>query len=684
VMGTEATNTYMRFSVGFPTTQSYNFTVRCGNGGGDIAQFHLNLDGNALSSVVTVNPLGAWPDATWQSVDAGSFSVTAGTHVVTWYVDDQYVDFSAILITPVTNTGTTLQSAVTMPAIGGTVNATLTTGSASPFVGSWYTVNGAAVQVTLASGSNVTLFNGGAANNAGITSLSGAFTARSTPTTGQESVKPQSGTNPNYVYGLNIPPFAAVIPSVTTNVAAPNAVSDTRSTLTPAALLANGRMNNASFDPTNQGVGQSFVTNRAASGTFTTLYAANRADGVSGAGTKTDPLDWSSAAKISASVGSNENRCYHIAKGTYTWNTPNSCLKNVQYLGAGFDQTVLNNTGFAPFTAPDFYNCDYWAAMDLSANCNNSVTTASTGGMVYRGNHTRAIRCHFYGWGHPVTGGNEWFPFFMSGYPDLTDVWVDNVWDRLLIDKPVDSAASAGTTVCGIGSSRHQGRYDDTNIISHCYMGPGLWYAWNRNGQGYAHGFYAPEVTGCTTDDIETGNYVEPGRYTSRANADASWGIIDENHNVHANTYINNRSPLHFQYSAEGGPSTLREGQLAGTETWADNTCLYQGLAGAAMDTSVRNMWSVDTDDAISLANHINEPCMNVVIIRNNSYVGLNNNRDGGIRTNFATLGITSLTITNNAFTSFGNSPAIQVNRSQQPSITSSGNTLNTNPITIP
>jgi hypothetical protein len=102
------------------------------------------------------------------------------------------------------------------------------------------------------------------------------------------------------------------------------------------------------------------------------------------------------------------------------------------------------------------------------------------------------------------------------------------------------------------------------------------------------------------------------------------------------------------------------------------------------MDTSVRNMWSVDTDDAISLANHINEPCMNVVIIRNNSYVGLNNNRDGGIRTNFATLGITSLTITNNAFTSFGNSPAIQVNRSQQPSITSSGNTLNTNPITIP
>lgn len=586
-IGNVANNTYASYTVNVAATHAFDISFRVANGQASTttaAGFDL-YDGTTL---LTPNPDVAVPGtgggfvaSDWQTVSAGSYTLSAGSHTLVFYVDSQFLDVNEMILTSVAPAAVITLNSIATPAIGATTtSATLASGSAVPLAGNWYKVSNATVQVTAASGTSVTLFNGGAASNAGITTLVGAMTATTAPTSGQYAVTGTTGNHELHAYGLAIPPLDSLISGVYTTGATVNGVTWTFNTPEPASVSSNPSQ------PTNANP---------------QVWVAVRADSTAGTGTQTDPFDGSTADKLAGIMSGTHasNTTFHFAKGTFPiWrggsvtghNVPTTRPGNM-VLGAGTDQTIFSAQDNATNYGSGNYNNAVWYSgssggdsgfnlWDCTTDCNSATmpVKASDGKGGYNGayssvggNNIRFERCKVidFGSARPATvttstdtGGEN---FTANTFANSNTGTITNyVFDRVIFSNMTANLTDGNTTMPWDGSN-----WDQTTCwISNCRFMD----LQDSNSGHYTHCFgLHPQGFGNYSHGVQVGVYNE---LSGAASSNGQWN--------HDNYYDQCLQGYNMPFTRGGAAAGHSPGSLPGVQRFEYNTVIILPGGGAA------------------------------------------------------------------------------------------------------
>lgn len=318
VVGTLATTSYMVYSCAVATTRTYDIQMRVQTNF-TTAKVHVEADGVAITGSVAVPQTftsQTWDVSTnWATLDLGNVTLTAKAAGVSTaikvVVDNEFFDINEIAFINSTVTGATIAtSAFSIPAVASTGVASVS--GTAPTVGQWVKGGNATLQVTSVGSPTggltpVTLFNGDAAGNSGVTSLPVGTTLAvqgATPTSGLYFV---AGTGGPYVYGLAIPPTDPRVEKAGST--GPGGVTWTLSQTEPPNVANNPSQPVNPASPNNK----------------PELWVAARTDGAAGTGTASDPRNWGGSTNaIAADNITNfwkniapSNTIVHVAKGTY-------------------------------------------------------------------------------------------------------------------------------------------------------------------------------------------------------------------------------------------------------------------------------------------------------------------------------------------------------------------------------
>lgn len=508
VVGTLATNSYMVYSCAVATTRTYDIQMRVQTNF-TTAKVHVEADGVAITGSVVVPQTftsQTWDVSTnWATLDLGNVTLTAKAAGVSTaikvVVDNEFFDINEIAFINSTVTGSTIAtSAFSIPAVASTGVASVS--GTAPTVGQWVKGGNATLQVTAVGSPTggltpVTLFNGDASGNSGVTSLPVGTTLAvqgATPTSGMYFV---AGTGGPYVYGLAIPPTDPRV--LTAGSTGPGGVTWTLSQTEPQNVA-----NNPS-QPVNPGGKPE-------------LWVAARTDNAAGTGSASDPYNWAgttngaAADRITAFWKNTapSNTIVHVAKGTYHqyrgYNDFSGNTKNTKttrpgnwVLCAGQNHTLFvaedpNLAGETPWVwgsnDQDDSGFQLW---DCTTDCSahTAVDLRWQGGFIHcNGSNVRIERCRGINYGThgrytdtagtDIPGAEMFLAGAYGGAPGATTTnWV---MDRCIIELPDPvhvhltdgitlihaDASNMDQATCYVSNCR---TYDNLGPFSYSHMG---------------------------------------------------------------------------------------------------------------------------------------------------------------------------------------------------------------------